>query len=275
MRNLILAGLVATLGPVALLVLERFVARGDSAWRWAAVACIVGGVLWLLLQDPAWSMLRKPSQNRGLTTVVAASASAAVVGAVWFLLVAAPRPATGGSETSNEPRLQHQWDGRTYPQGRFIRESITTLLYELRQASGREFREECILQGPERLTPAMPPMSLHSLGLNARFTVVNSLLPLKTAMVGVESGHLFTQSPPNVGGSQVAVGYERVFEEFSSMFSMPWVVAARRYVDGVPLSGNETWDICLYGLRGIDEAILQRVAAALDEAERSPGAGRE
>jgi hypothetical protein len=88
---------------------------------------------------------------------------------------------------------------------------------------------------------------------------------LTTAFANVDTGFLFEPSPG--GGRQVTVGYQGVFNAYQNLLSKPWVIAAMKYVDGVPLTGNETFNICLYGLRPVDQSVLERLTAALDEAE--------
>lgn len=159
------------------------------------------------------------------------------------------------------------------PEAHFIRQSIENFVYELRQVSGKQFRSECVLVGKERLTPEEPPMELLALTPNAKFSVVKSLSPLFTAIAGVETGFLFEQNPPAIGGRHVARGYADVVEAYHNVLSKPWAVRAHRYVDGVPLTGNETFNICIYGIRPIDDVVVERVLTSLQDAENAFKAG--
>ena len=147
----------------------------------------------------------------------------------------------------------------------YIRSAIETLVHEIRIVSGKQFREQCTLVPPQKLGAERPPMDMFSLTPDGRFTVVDGLRPLTTAFASVHTGFLFEPSP--VGGRHVTEGYQGVFNEYQNLLSKPWVVSATKYVDGVPLTGNETFNICLYGLRPVDESVLERLTSALAEAE--------
>ena len=110
-------------------------------------------------------------------------------------------------------------------------------------------------------------MELFGLAPEGRFTIVQSLQPLATAFAGVYGGFMFQQNAPEIGGRSIKLGYERVFDEYSSLLGRRWVIGAYRYRDGEPLTGNETFNLCLYGLRNVDEGALETLLGALDEAE--------
>jgi len=110
-------------------------------------------------------------------------------------------------------------------------------------------------------------MALFALTPNAKFTVVPSLNPVVSALAGVEGSFLFQQNPENVGGRRVKDGYEKVAEEYNSLLGKRWVIAATRYKDGEPLTGNETFNTCVYGLRSIDESAIEALLDALEAAE--------
>jgi hypothetical protein len=156
-------------------------------------------------------------------------------------------------------------EGRLAPEARFIRDSILNLAHELRLASGKQFRDECVLLPGEQLSPEKPPMALLAL-VGGKFTIVKSLQQVTNALAGVEGGFLF-QHDSTIGGRIGRPGYERVVDEYQSLLGKPWVVAADRYRDGVPLTGNETFNICAYGLRPIDDAAIVALLSALDAAE--------
>ena len=172
----------------------------------------------------------------------------------------APRPTTGSVVAA----------ARLDPEARFIRDNIATLVYELRQASAKQFRGECVLMAGEKLGPQRPPMALFALTPESRFTVVQSLHPLSSAFAAVYTGFLFQSNPPDIGGRRVKPGYEKVFEEYSSLLGKPWVISAYRYKDDEPLTGDETFNICLYGLRAVDDDSLDALVRALDVAEGKP-----
>lgn len=153
------------------------------------------------------------------------------------------------------------------PESRFIRDSILALVHELRLASGKQFRTECSLLPGEQLGPEKPPMALLALA-SGKFTIVKSLHQLSSAFAGVEGGFLFTHDS-KLGGRVVKPGYERLVDEYQSLLGKSWVIAADRYRDGVPLTGNETFNICAYGLRPIDETAISALLAALAAAERN------
>lgn len=152
------------------------------------------------------------------------------------------------------------------PRSRFIRDAIARLTHEIELVSGKQFRDEIIMMPGEQLTPEKPPQPMFALTPTARFTVVKSLHEVTTELAGVEA--FLYEENKTLGGRSVVKGYERVNEEYHSLLSMPWVVSADRYVDGAPIDDNDTFRICLYGLRHIDMSVLKRLRDSIDEAEK-------
>src|SRR6266581_5491283 len=125
---------------------------------------------------------------------------------------------------------------------------------------------ECMLLSGEQLGPEKPPMALLT-SASGKFTIVKSLHPLSNAFTAIDGGFLF-RNEPQLGGRVVKPGYERLADEYQSLLGKQWVIAAGRYKDGVPLTGNETFNICAYGLRPIDETAISELLAALDASEQ-------
>lgn len=234
----------------------------------AVTALILACAAWLLVHIQRLRPLRARREGvHPMIVVLVACIGAAI--AVGLYLTTRPEaeaslPSTqngriGAGGRRSEPILD--------PEARYIRDSILSLVYELRQTSGRQFRDECILMPGEQLGPERPPMELLALTPEGRFTVVQSLQPLATAFAGVYGGFMFQQNPPEIGGRSIKPGYQRVFEEYHSLLGRRWVIAAVRYRDGQPLTGNETFNTCLYGLRNVAEDALETLLAALDDAE--------
>ena len=245
--------------PTAALVVQIFLAAvisaiaatfSRSALVWAACVCIVV----IVLLHGGWEWLR--ARDVRVSALIVALLSAGIGAGAWLVFVAA-RPV---QEAEFAERLLLPFEDRV------IRDAVFNLVHELKQVSGKQFRDECILRAGDKLGPEKQPMSLFALTPAGKFSVVQSLRPVVNAFATVETGFLFQQNP--IGGRTARPGYERfVFDEYSSLVSQPWVLAADRYVDGAALTGNETYNICLYGLRPIDELPLARMLSAIDQAE--------
>lgn len=226
---------------------------------------VAAGILLLLLSAVGaglWRPLARARRegrlpmNLPLFLIIGALAGGVMYGALWLIPVTPQAP--------KDKPLSAEQEG--------IRRAITNLAHELRLASGREFREECVLTGAERLGVAKQPATVGLLLPNVQRTVVRSLMPLATAFAEVETGFLFQDNLPEMGGRRVRPGYVAVVAAYQELLGKPWVISADRYVDGRELT---PWDTCIYGIRPIDHSALDRLIGSLTQAEKSDASETE
>ena len=158
-----------------------------------------------------------------------------------------------------------------------IRPRIVQLVHELETVSGREFRAEAVgmLMPGETLAQDNQFQTLFALTPNAGFTVVPSLHPILQAMAAVESAMLqptefgshVEKDGSRVSGLRVFPGYEAVYQAYQDLLSMPWVLNANKFKNGINLDGGKRFHIVLLGMRPVAAQMLTRLSTALDDAE--------
>ena len=98
---------------------------------------------------------RHPVQSLVVFLVVGGLLGVTASGIAYLWARAAPAQSSPdeGRETNNQVQSEQALIAAD-PEARFIRDSILSLAYELRQVSGRQFRDECLLMPGEQLGSA-------------------------------------------------------------------------------------------------------------------------
>lgn len=144
-----------------------------------------------------------------------------------------------------------------------INKAVTDFIYELRQAAGKDYPEECHAYAPLALFPehieaieALEPRNYES------EVIVRQLSPLKNAVFGIyvtmiafDDGH-------------VPAGYGDLYNEYRSLEGRAWLHSAEyREEPGKTIVRGGRALTCVYGVRSVDEDEVKELLAMLKQAQ--------